>query len=339
MILTLSLFAMVTVSFAQTEPAAELPSIDEAEAEAYLGTWYVDQMCEGEACFKASDFGMNGELTVNTDNTMTLTFNKSEEGSSALKWYLEDGIAHTIAVNKADGTEERAEMHIDENGSLVFTKGGENYMTLNREAVVILGTGPVKADAVLEDFAGEWHLNGVLAEGAVFPTAMFGMTGTLVIKENTLDTVMFGEPCDTDLPFELADGKIHAVSVSEGANGEKTESPFTLEYHEEGAVVMITDEGTENESRMVYVREENLNNVDLSALTSGTEGGAAANSEESGMDLSGLISGLLSGSENGEGGLDLSALLQSVTGGENGEGGLDLSGLLQSVTGGNETGK
>ena len=353
MLLTLSMFVMVMAASAQTE----LPAIDEAEAEAFLGTWYMDRMCEGESCIKASDFGMKGELIVSADNTMTISFGTPGEEPRVINWYMKDGIAYIISVNEKDNSEEHSAIRIDENGELVLFESEKDFMTFSRETAAAIGTGPVKEDAALEDFSGEWHLNSILSDGSTFPTSIFGMTGTLVIRENSLDATMFGEATDTDLPFEFSGGKIHAVSVSKNEKGETVEAPFTLEYHEEGAVVMIMDEGKENETRMVYVRQENLTNPDLSILTggAGTESGGevkltpeeeaeleallkqleteSANGQEGGLNLSGLLSTLLSG-QTGEGGLDLSGLLQSVTGGQNGEGGLDLSGLLQSVTNG-----
>jgi hypothetical protein len=132
----------------------------------------------------------------------------------------------------------------DETSSLVFV----------RDEIKPFGTADAKTDAAYEDFRGEWFLEAMMADGASIPVSMFGMSGTLVIREESLDLAISGsmDPNGNDnltgISYELKDGTISA----EINDGKKTET-VAMTYHVDESIVMSMEEGN-----LVFVREENL---------------------------------------------------------------------------------
>ena len=266
-----AIFVMCTSVFAQT---TELPAIDEKAAEAYLGTWYMDQMCGDGSCFSASDFGLTGTMELNADNTLILTI--GDQAPENANWYMEDGAAYM--VHESEEGRETTKLEINEDGNL-FMGGEKEQLTFKREAPIQWGSAEVKADAVYEDFEGEWYLNSMVAEGVFIPATLFGLEGKLVIREDTLDFEMTGQDGDEykNVAYELKDGAINASVVS----GEKTEK-ILVEYHEDNSVIISFSGDEGNIMSLVFIRQENLsegglNLIDL--LSSAIDAAAAEGSE------------------------------------------------------------
>ncbi len=248
-VMALAMFSFVFAAAAQT---AELPAIDEAQAEPYLGVWYMEKMCFGEECMDLSSFGLKSTLTLNADNTMTM---ESEgEEPQVTYWYMEDGTAYN--VEEINGEKKTYAMDIDDEGRLTF---GTEEMSMHfvRDFAPIPGQGELKADAAAEDFSGEWLLNGIMAGGGVLPASLFGMTGTLTIGESTLSVTIVEETMAEDAAFELKDGKIYTSIETKDEAGNPVTQNIILEYHMDNSVLMIF-EGSEQEGAIVFVREADM---------------------------------------------------------------------------------
>ena len=243
---------------------------------------------------------------------------------------------------------------------LVFAASAQTELPAidEAEAAPYLGTGELKADATLEDFAGEWTLNGLaFDESGIMPASLFGITGDLKISESTLSIKLMDEEAEEDIPFELKEGKIYSTSTETDEEGNTVESTAIFEFHVDNSVHMSV-EG--EEGYMVFVRPENattgMSFMDMLAgamseqtgtLEAQAEGqvemteeemeaaltelfaqleAEGVNAEGGNFDLNSLVSGL--GLDGLAEGVDIQGLLQNVTN-ENGE--LDLSGILENV--------
>ena len=271
-VLSIVLAAFPSV-FAQTDAP-----LDMAVAEPFLGTWYVTEICGQGQCMDAGMLGMSG-MTVDFKEDSTMAVAMGEEEAGAVPWYTENGVAYACNGSEEGGctwlpmslTDEGKLSMGDETSSLVFT----------RSEVKPFGAAETKADAAYEDFQGEWFLESMMAEGASIPASMFGMSGSLVIRENSLDLIISGsmDPNGnenlTGISYDLKNGTISA----EIKNGDKTQT-VTMAYHVDESIVMTMEDGN-----LVFVREENVTKgpslIDLLSEAM-TEGAAAGNEIEIG---------------------------------------------------------
>ena len=246
-VMALAMFAAVFTVSAQE---ASLPAIDEATAEPYLGTWYMSKMCYGTDCIDLAGLGAASTITFNPDNTAV---SENEDSSNTVSWYMEDGVAQTVET--IDNETTKTPLQLDENGNMFIESDGAT-VTFVRELAPIPGTGALKEDATLEDFAGEWFLNSFSFEenGDLIPASLFGVSGTLTIKDSTMDITVGDEGGEKDVPFELKDGKLYATSTDKDENGKDVENTVVFEYHADNSIIMRV----EGDGLTVFVREENL---------------------------------------------------------------------------------
>ena len=169
--MALAMFAFI---FSASAQEAELPAIDKEAAEPYLGTWYIEKMCFGADCVNLSGMGSTSTITFNSDNTLQIA---SEEKTDTYSWFMEDGTAYMVET--IDGNTRNFPITLDENGCLLL---GQDEVTVHyvHEIAPVPGTGALKEDAVFEDFAGEWVLNGMLFEKESIPASLIGVSGTLI---------------------------------------------------------------------------------------------------------------------------------------------------------------
>lgn len=337
------MFAFVFAVSAQEK----LPAIDEAEAADYLGTWHIQKMCFGKDCMDLAGMGMNSTLTLNADNTAVIVSDGQDSQTSS--WYMKDGIAYNVEKDE-NGQPKDYAMTINEDGSLVF---GEDDMSVYyvRELKPVLGTAEIKADATVEDFTGEWFLNGIILDKDIMPASLIGMSGKLVIRENSMDILFDGEEPEENVAYTLSDGKIFVKEITKDETGKETEQTVILEYHTDNTI-LLTIEGDEANMYMVYVTKENLSSGPsfLDMLESATEGQAEGQTEMSDTELEAALAELYASLEaegaleenNFElnsllGELNIEGLLQNINLDElkenftNELGEFDLSGLLEDV--------
>lgn len=225
--------------------------LDMAVAEPFLGTWYVTQICGQGQCMDAGMLGMTG-MTVDFKDDSTMAIAMGEEEAGAVPWYTEDGTAY--ACNGSE--EERCTwlpMSITEEGKLSMGND-ESSLVFVRDEIKPFGTAEAKADAVYEDYQGEWFLESMLSEGVSLPASMFGIQAKLVIREDSLDFSLSNpmSPEESDGVENNAYGLKDGVISAEINDGEKTET-VTMTYHVDESIVMNMEEGT-----LVFVREENV---------------------------------------------------------------------------------
>lgn len=322
-VMALAMFAFVFAVSAQEA----LPAIDEAEAAAYLGTWHMQKMCFGTNCMDLSGMGIDSTLTLNADNTVVSVSEGEEPQTSS--WYMKDGVAYNVDKDE-NGQPKDYAMTINEDGSLVF--GQEDISVYYvREFKPVLGTAEIKADATVEDFTGEWFLNTIILDKDIMPASLIGMSGKLVIREDSLDIILEGEEPEEKVPYTLTDGKILVKETTKDEKGNEPEQTIILEYHTDNTV-LLTMEGDESKMYMVYVTEENLSKGPsfleiFETLSEGqAEGQAEAQTEMSDTELEAALAELYAKLE-AEGALEesndfeLSALL----------GELNLEGLLENI--------
>ena len=342
-VMALAMFAFVFAVSAQEK----LPAIDEAEAADYLGTWHIQKMCFGKDCMDLAGMGMNSTLTLNADNTAVIVSDGQDSQTSS--WYMKDGIAYNVEKDE-NGQPKDYAMTINEDGSLVF---GEDDMSVYyvRELKPVLGTAEIKADATVEDFTGEWFLNGIILDKDIMPASLIGMSGKLVIRENSMDILFDGEEPEENVAYTLSDGKIFVKEITKDETGKETEQTVILEYHTDNTI-LLTIEGDEANMYMVYVTKENLSSGPsfLDMLESATEGQAEGQTEMSDTELEAALAELYASLEaegaleenNFElnsllGELNIEGLLQNINLDElkenftNELGEFDLSGLLEDV--------
>ena len=122
----------------------------------------------------------------------------------------------------------------------------------------------MKENAALEDFAGEWFLNGISDEEMGYISASFiGMSGTLTVNDSTL-TMISSEEEPEEFAYEFEDGKIYFIETSTDEDGNDYTCTSTLEYHEDNTITYssVYDDpeiqaymGT---TTFIFVREEDL---------------------------------------------------------------------------------
>ena len=250
LITLLSLFGSV---MAQTP---DLPAIDPVAAEPYLGTWHMDQMCEGDNCMSAAIFGLNAVLEINDDNTAVMTFEGEEPDVSY--WYMEDNSAYMASGSAEDQTP--IPILINEEDKLEIGLDGSS-MLFTRSKTVQWGAVEVKTDAEFKDFEGEWYLESMKMGEISMPAGLLEIHGKLTIREDSFDLEMSADGTEEnkDIPYELKDGTITA----EIKDDEQTEK-IQLQYHVDNSIVIkfSVEDGTQMD--LVFVREENLTELGFS---------------------------------------------------------------------------
>ena len=366
-VMALAMFAFILTASAQQYDLAT--AIDEALAEPFLGTWYIEKMCFSGECMDLSGLS-TGTLTLNADGTAVV---ENEDYSEIAIWYIDEGLGYLVTIDEE--AEAEAEMlYIDDDGSL-FMGDEDMSFTYVRELAPVIGTGALKTNATVKDFAGEWVLNGMMFEGSVISTSMFDLTGKLTVEDSALSLVLMDEATGM-IPFELKDGKLYTTIKEPDETGKEVEINFIFEYHEDNCIHMI--ESGAAEGSMIFVREADiataastdtaeagaeseLSEAELLALLTELSSNSEAEGEISGdYDLSSLLGnldlqailqsekvkellsnpelqGLLSGLQDENGNFSLDGIMNSLGGmlssGENGESGLSVDGLLQGLGG------
>lgn len=309
-LLAFAMFALILPAAAQTE----LPAIDEAAAADLLGRWYMNQVCDAnDDCMSMADYGVTLIYELNADNTITVS--TEDEALSTLQWYMENGTAHSI-VPITDTQNEINELYISEDGSLV-SLSTDSYVIFTREEPVVVYSEQVAADAEAADFAGEWHIKGIIYDGQLYPSDKIGTDTVLTIGgENFVLADGYTEQA-SDYIFE--EGKLFGVIEGTDDQGQPWDEFITIELHDDGNLYFYFDQGTEYELIMEFTREKNV--------YSGSDVMEAV-----GTEISDDVSGLLDGLTSGEGDFDFGGLVEKLTGSE----GLDVSGLMQKLTGSEE---
>ena len=346
-VMALAMFAFI---FSASAQEAELPAIDKEAAEPYLGTWYIEKMCFGADCVNLSGMGSTSTITFNSDNTLQIA---SEEKTDTYSWFMEDGTAYMVET--IDGNTRNFPITLDENGCLLL---GQDEVTVHyvHEIAPVPGTGALKEDAVFEDFAGEWVLNGMLFEKESIPASLIGVSGTLIVKEEALSLAMMDEKAEEEIPYELKDGKLYAVSSETDNDGKTVEKTVVFEYHADNTVLMSV-EG--EDGYMVFVREANASSgisvfegiSDFISLdTAENAESSANNSQEEKIDLQVIeekvkelmekpeVQNFVDGLKDENGELSLESVVNGLSGmfnttDENGNNSLNLDTLLQDLGG------
>ena len=174
---------------------------------------------------------------------MTLTLDESGEYALDMAGEVETGTweldGETLTMDK--GTE--AEMTFAYDGATLYAADEEMEMTFGREAIEVFVPAEPNAEAVLEDYAGEWGAHNVYAFGMTVPLEMMEVEGFyLTIEDTKVDFMlkggfMFGE-AETELEAEFADG---ALTFTLPAQDEYSEdSVYTAQLLVDGTMSVST---------------------------------------------------------------------------------------------------
>ena len=196
----------------------DLPPLDAAAAQPYLGTWYGATMAAEGMSVNMADLGMSMILTLNDDGTAQVV---SDGETHAIAWSVVDGEAYMIV----EGEAATAALNGDQ---LVMTEEGV-VLTFTREApeATVTEESPV-IDADMAAFMGEWTVDSVEIGGSRFPASMLyddnptvlGIAdGAVIVTEDgeqatvpaTIENgrLVIGEPLNLTLAMH-ADGSVSA---------------------------------------------------------------------------------------------------------------------------------
>ena len=278
----LAVVSLTCVAFAQENDFSE-----------YLGVWYADSFCYSEGCFPKflnqleSRLDIDSDFTVTRINHYTLSnlFDEMDDDIFAGQWYTEDNVVYSKIVWINDPNDRGREFvdkyEINEDGNLVCLYADDDFDIYTRDLRTEWGKGPVKENAELEDFLGNWVVyktgNPKWVERVeVFDSELWqyvdGGRGTLNVDKDNIDidveaiTLWYVNSYESienvalkvnDASFEIKNGKL--VGAFTDKNGRH---PFEIEYHTENALVMTVNPGEENESIHVFITEEDMNFVD-----------------------------------------------------------------------------
>ena len=164
-----------------------------AEAADVTGTWYADV------------YGMVATLTVNEDGTYSMEI--AGEAAPGV-WTLE---GDTLYMDK--GTEAEAALTVDAAAQTMDWDG----VIFGREAIEQWMPAAARADAAVEEFAGEWVAERVDAWGAVLPVADAGIEAKLNIDgSHVVLTIMFVEEEVVEGDAAFADGVLTLTAENNG---------------------------------------------------------------------------------------------------------------------------
>lgn len=164
-----------------------------AEAADVVGAWYGDI------------YGMVATVTINEDGTYALEIMGD---ATPGVWTLE---GDQLYMDK--GTETEAVFTYDAAAQTMEWDG----VIFGREAIAQWAPAAVRADAAIEDFAGEWVAERVDAFGAVLPVADAGIEGKLSIAgSHVVLTMIFVEEDVTEGDAAFADGVLTLTTQHNG---------------------------------------------------------------------------------------------------------------------------
>ena len=194
-----------TITFFNIEEKNEDTDTEEDHRYGFLGTWYVDEVCERNVCVDYRDLGMEQTMIFNEDNTGSLVMKDANgnETANPFTWQLTD---EAFSVTDEEGKTLTFSELLD-NGEMVLKGTERNTMTLKREAADPASLGEVDIQADIAFFLGDWTLNGLLADGVYLPVEGFGINGTISIGEDTA-VLSLNREKPVELPYLYSDGVI-----------------------------------------------------------------------------------------------------------------------------------
>ena len=260
----LAIVSLTCAAFAQENDVAK-----------YLGTWHLAVQCIDEDCTYYPFFGSYRYIEIHDDLSVA-RFSKNGLSLTTGKWYTEDDTAY-IKWNNGEDQEWRDLLTIAEDGSLVAYEEDDEYDEVvveiyTRDFCMAWGNGPIKEDAELEDFLGEWVLYATGNPVYLFKTLKDNINeGSLNVEKDNFDidadtitlwtinsyqSVLTGELRFNNVPFEKKNGKLVGNFTDENGG-----HPFEITYHTENALVLTVDSGKEYESILVFVTKDDLQNA------------------------------------------------------------------------------
>ncbi len=204
-----------------------LPVFSFAESADILGVWYADF------------FGIMMQLDIQEDGTCVL--NMQDENKTGT-WEIVEG-----KMLLKEGEEIAFEFTVTEEGLYAQEEGQEILFT--REKPETFQVAPVKTDAVLDEFQGNYVTVLVNSMGVVLPPDMIGMSLNLMIeKENaTLTFEGIGMDQPIPVPVQLKEGVFQVeLPASEGAS----KITIALAFHQD---MSITCTFTQDEMALTFI--------------------------------------------------------------------------------------
>ena len=198
-----------------------------------IGTWYLNELNMGGTPLNPSDFGMEMTLILNEDNTAVM--HMTDEGDQIGTWEIAEG---QIVLTQDEG--ETIVLSLTD-GNLVVDQEGM-AMILGREKAESedVEIAPVRTDAVLADFAGQWNLYIMEANGQMVPAAAaaaFGFDISLTIDGNDVVMAMFG--AEQAMEGDVSEGVL-IVTIED----EDETASVSFYLHEDGIISCNLDEDT-----------------------------------------------------------------------------------------------
>ena len=236
-----SLLQNDTITFFNIEGSGD----DGSEAEYkfdFLGTWYVDEVCENYICVNISDLGLAETVIFNEDNSLEVNIQNADgtETYAVSYWQMEDDVLTVVDENDVAFTF----VKLTDKGEMLLRNAKKGTLTLTREAPVPVAIGQVAEEIEKESFFGDWTLNGILAEGIYMPLKDFGIKKNLSIAEDTIVLDLYGkEP--VELPYNYLDGVIMV---------EYEDSVLTIMARNNGMLEL--DPGSDTEDQFEYLFEK-----------------------------------------------------------------------------------
>ena len=254
-VIALVLFAFVFAVSAQEYE--KIPPINAAEAESVLGTWYLQRSCTDGVC---EDFYEPSYiLTFNSDNTVQVETNGN---TSTNLWFMEYG--DIFMYNTTDDVEVYITWFEHQDDNLTYGPDSSNYMRFSRSLAPTPGSAPLKEDASIEDYLGQWELIGMRDNTGEYVTAAYlNAQATLIINDSTLSFITANSSYD-DIQFDFQNGKVFAPVSQTLEDGAEDNFMIVLEYHEDKSILFYElDEQTEEaEIFRVFVPEDYQESTD-----------------------------------------------------------------------------
>ena len=197
-----------------------------------IGNWYLNSIMYGETPMSAATLGMEMTMELNEDNTAVMVMEMSGVSNSTSGTWVIAG--EEVILTQAEGGGSQVLTLV--NGSL-SSEQDDGGMVFGRERIVEepIVIAPVRTDAVLADFNGEWTAYLAESAGMMLPADVIGFEATLTIEDGkvTLAGSGFGE--SQQLEGDVSEGALTAVQVDAG--GGTFSMSFNL--HEDGTVSSV----------------------------------------------------------------------------------------------------
>ena len=210
----------------------------------FLGTWYVREECDfNNICVVVSEMGIDIEITFNEDQT-GVYFERMLDGKESVTpftWELSDDVVIAYLVGEKS---DLMILTVDKKGK-VFLSDEDEYFLLTREAPELPKVSTVKKDVVLDDFLGNWQINGCLVGGLYIPLTGLGMESYMNIYEDGIDFSIASHSA-AGYAYELVDG---------GLQIEIDGIPALIEALEDGTTQVSLETG-EGPMYFVFTRAE-----------------------------------------------------------------------------------